>query len=89
MELGLKDRVAIVCGASQGMGQAIAFGLVNEGARVLLVARNAERLAVAEAAILAQCPAHEFTDSLVVFGDKNVRHEKFPLRGNELRSVPL
>lgn len=56
MELGLKDRVALVCGASQGMGQAIAHGLAEEGARVMLVARSAERLATAEAAILAQCP---------------------------------
>ena len=49
MELGLKGRVAIVCGASQGMGQAIAFGLAREGARVLLVARNAESLAKGDA----------------------------------------
>ena len=54
MELGLQNKVAIVCGASQGMGQAIACGLANEGARVLLVARNAERLTAAAAAILAQ-----------------------------------
>ena len=54
MELGLQNKVAIVCGASQGMGQAIACGLANEGARVLLVARNAERLTTAAAAILAQ-----------------------------------
>lgn len=56
MELGLKDRVAVVCGASQGMGRAIAFGLAVEGARVMLVARSAERLTAAEAAIVAQLP---------------------------------
>ncbi|MDO8315256.1 MAG: SDR family oxidoreductase [Rugosibacter sp.] len=56
MELGLKGRVAIVCGASQGMGQAIALGLSREGAQVLLVARNAESLAKAEAAILQEYP---------------------------------
>lgn len=56
MDLGLKDRVAVVCGASQGMGRAIAAGLAAEGARVLLVARNAERLAQAESAISAHVP---------------------------------
>ena len=49
MDLGLKDRVAVVCGASQGMGRAIAAGLAAEGARVLLVARNADRLAAGRA----------------------------------------
>jgi len=56
VDLGLNDRVAVVCGASQGMGRAIAAGLAAEGARVLLVARSAERLAQAERAIAAQVP---------------------------------
>lgn len=56
MELGLKDRVAVVCGASQGMGQAIAASLAAEGARVLLVARNGEKLHEAQADIGAQVP---------------------------------
>lgn len=57
MDLGLKDRVAVVCGASQGMGRAIAVSLAAEGARVLLVARNAEKLHEAQTAIGAQVPA--------------------------------
>lgn len=56
MDLGLKGRAAVVCGASQGMGRAIAAGLAAEGAGVLLVARSAERLAQAEQAIAAQVP---------------------------------
>ncbi len=56
MELGLKERVAVVCGASQGMGRAIATGLAAEGARVLLCARSGERLAQAQADIEVQVP---------------------------------
>jgi 2-deoxy-D-gluconate 3-dehydrogenase len=45
MELGLEGRVAIVTGASRGLGRAAARALVAEGARVLGVARSTEQLA--------------------------------------------
>ena len=41
MMLGLKGRSFLVGGASRGLGQAVAEQLVAEGARVLLVARDA------------------------------------------------
>jgi 3-oxoacyl-[acyl-carrier protein] reductase len=44
MELGLKGRTAIVCGASSGMGLAIAEGLVAEGANVAMLARRRDVL---------------------------------------------
>lgn len=44
MDLGLKGRSAIVLGASQGMGLAIAEALVAEGARVAMFARRADVL---------------------------------------------
>ena len=43
MELGLKNRVALVAAASQGIGYACALDLAREGARVFLCSRNAER----------------------------------------------
>ncbi|HVX65263.1 MAG TPA: SDR family oxidoreductase [Bryobacteraceae bacterium] len=40
MDLGLKDRVAIVAASSQGLGKAVARGLAREGARLALCART-------------------------------------------------
>ena len=51
MDLMLNDKVALVCGASQGLGLAIARGLAAEGAAVALLARNAEKLEAEAAAI--------------------------------------
>jgi 3-oxoacyl-[acyl-carrier protein] reductase len=42
----LKDRVAIVTGASQGIGRATALMLAAAGARLAVAARNAEKLQV-------------------------------------------
>jgi len=44
MELGLAKRHALVTGASRGLGLAIASALAAEGAEVVAVARNLERL---------------------------------------------
>jgi 3-oxoacyl-[acyl-carrier protein] reductase len=44
MDLGLTGRTAIVCGASQGIGLAVAEALAEEGANVALFARRREIL---------------------------------------------
>jgi len=44
VDLGLKGRVAIVCGASAGMGLAIAQALADEGANVTMFARRRDVL---------------------------------------------
>src|SRR3954454_10046248 len=44
MHLGLKDKAFVVGGGSKGLGRGIAQALVTEGARVLLVSRDEERL---------------------------------------------
>jgi 3-oxoacyl-[acyl-carrier protein] reductase len=48
MDLGLRDRRALVLGASRGLGKAVALALVQEGCRVAIAARDAQRLAVAQ-----------------------------------------
>ncbi|MFQ5816550.1 MAG: 3-oxoacyl-[acyl-carrier-protein] reductase [Terriglobia bacterium] len=49
----LKDRVAFITGASQGIGRACALLLAEEGARVVVAARNRENLARVEEEIRA------------------------------------
>ena len=47
MDLGLKDRVAIVAAGSKGLGYAGALELAREGARVFLCSRDGERAVAA------------------------------------------
>ena len=51
MNLGLEGKVALVCGASRGIGRAVASELAAEGASLVLCSRDAERLGAAAAAI--------------------------------------
>jgi 3-oxoacyl-[acyl-carrier protein] reductase len=54
MNLGLDGRVAIVCGASKGMGFASAKALALHGAKVLMVARDPSALELAAKAITTE-----------------------------------
>jgi 3-oxoacyl-[acyl-carrier protein] reductase len=47
MDLGLKDRVAIVAASSHGLGKACALELAREGARVVMCARDVGPLTAA------------------------------------------
>lgn len=51
MDLGLSGRRALVTGASSGLGLSSAAALAAEGVRVVMVARDAERLAQAAASV--------------------------------------
>jgi 3-oxoacyl-[acyl-carrier protein] reductase len=51
VDLGIRGRVALVGGATQGIGRAVAEALVAEGARVVITARDPDRTAQAAAEI--------------------------------------
>ena len=55
MNLNLKNKNALVCGSTQGIGKATAIALANEGANVTLVARNRDKLKQ----VLAELPNNE------------------------------
>ncbi|MDP1732058.1 MAG: SDR family oxidoreductase [Devosia sp.] len=44
MDLGLRGRIAVITGASVGIGLAVAEGLAAEGAHIVMAARGGERL---------------------------------------------
>jgi 3-oxoacyl-[acyl-carrier protein] reductase len=51
MELELKDRKALVCGASKGLGYAVAEALLHEGALVMINGRKQDTLEAAARAL--------------------------------------
>lgn len=54
MDLGLKNRVALVAASSQGLGKAVAMGLAREGAKLALCSRNDAALQATAAGIRAE-----------------------------------
>jgi len=60
MDLGLKERVALVAASSRGLGRACALELAREGARVVICARDAGQLADAAAEIASATGAEVF-----------------------------
>jgi 3-oxoacyl-[acyl-carrier protein] reductase len=62
MDLGLNGRVALVTGASKGIGRGIAAELVAEGARVAISASSRERVEATAAELGAAAYVHDTTD---------------------------
>jgi 3-oxoacyl-[acyl-carrier protein] reductase len=73
MESGLKGRIVIVAGASQGMGRATARAFALEGARVAMCARTEKTLLAAADEIRKQTSAEVFSKSVDVSNAAQVK----------------
>jgi 3-oxoacyl-[acyl-carrier protein] reductase len=62
MDLGLDGKVALVSGASKGLGRAIAAELAAEGARVAVSSRSRERIEATASEIGASAFVHDGSD---------------------------
>lgn len=54
MDLGLMNKVALVAGASSGLGYAVARALAREGTRVVIASRSEERIQKAAESLAAE-----------------------------------
>jgi 3-oxoacyl-[acyl-carrier protein] reductase len=57
MDLGIRGKTAVVCGAGKGIGRAAALALAQEGARLTICSRDAARLEATAADLRAQTGA--------------------------------
>ena len=60
MDLQISDKVALVTGASAGLGYASAHALAQEGARVIICSRDMERIETAAERIARDTGAHVY-----------------------------
>ena len=81
MDLGLKDRVALVAASSQGLGKAVARGLAKEGARLALCSRHADAVEAAAEEIRRETGAQALAAAVDVTREEQVR--EFVRRVNE------
>jgi len=73
MDLGLKDKVAIVAASSTGLGKAVAMGLAREGAKLALCARTESKLSATAAEIRKVTGAEVLAHALDVTDHQAVR----------------
>lgn len=74
MDLGLKDKVALIAAGSRGLGRAVAEELAAEGASLVLCARDTATLAETTASIADQTGAHVLGVPADVTDARQVKH---------------
>lgn len=93
----MRDQVALITGASGGIGSAIALALAKEGVRLFLVGRNLERLRQVPAAEVFQADLDDDTQLLAtaarvreVFGGVDILVHSIGLfRGGPIETSPV
>jgi 3-oxoacyl-[acyl-carrier protein] reductase len=73
MDLGLKDRVALVAASSTGLGKAVALGLAREGAKLALCARTQSTLDAAAEEIRRETGVEVLARAVDVTAHEQVR----------------
>ena len=73
MDLGLRDKIAIVAASSQGLGRAVAFGLAREGAKLALCSRNADAVGAVAEQIQKETGVETFAAPVDVTREQDVR----------------
>ena len=74
MDLGLRERVAIVAASSRGLGKACAMELAHEGANVVICARDRARLRAAADEIAKATGAEVLSMGADLTDDAQIRH---------------
>src|SRR5881398_924390 len=89
MELELEGKVAIVTGASKGIGRAVVETLVDEGAYVIAAARSTESLEAIDGvtAVAADLLAPDAAEDLVARAIEE--HGKLDVLVNNVGGAPL
>ena len=75
MDVNLKDKHALVCGSTQGIGKAIAIELASLGASVTLIARNEDSLRKTQVE-LTSAPGQHHSYIVADFGNTEILKEK-------------
>ncbi len=80
MDLGIRNRTALVCAASKGIGYAAAESLAKEGANLVLAARSPKNLEAAAQTIADKhsVSVEYFAADLVSRNDREKLLEKYP-----------
>jgi len=73
MDLKLRDRTALITGASKGIGFAIAATLAEEGCNLILVSRTAADIKAAGQRILQTSPVSVVTHALDIAQSNQTR----------------
>ncbi|MDF1749701.1 MAG: short-chain dehydrogenase/reductase [Alphaproteobacteria bacterium] len=93
MDLNLTGKTALITGASQGIGRAIAWGLAQEGCSLILASRNETVLNSVKADLLREftCPVAVFSGDLSQSKDQKAlfaAHAQIDILINNAGAIP-